>query len=309
MKDFFPIETTYDSEDYKLMKNVVNKGIDSHLEAFTKSKFGKSPNFNNKFLFDIHTSELPILYRRLQDLADETGNDDYTSLLDDIRSVADVGLNAMAGHGDEELDEMIDPYDPMDANQTINGFPTDTSDLAVDGVDMAPAYQQGANAFKNQSIEDYIDDDTIPQEMAAESSSDSLSNLHGMNAKPENMIDETTDTEKYEEIVFMQGDEAEEPMEILNVEGPEAAMEFLKQWHNPGEHMGSDSLGHGSQDKTFEKDGYIMSWNPYLPYVGLVYDTEHGLNEDSIMKRKLAGQRGKSAPLGQHAPHSQAAKK
>lgn len=219
MKDFFPIETTYDSEDYKLMKNVVNKGIDSNLEAFTKSKFMKSPNFNNKFLFDIHKSELPILYRRLQELADETGNDDYESLLNDIQRVADVGLNAMAGHGDEELDEMIDPYDPMDANQTINGFPTNTSDLAVDGVDTAPAYKQGANAFKNQSIEDYIDDDTIPQEMTAENSSDSLANQHGMNAKPET------------------------------------------------------------------------------------------IEEDSIMKRKLAGQRGKTVPLGQHAPHSQAAKK
>lgn len=309
MKDFFPIETTYDSEDYKLMKNVVNKGIDSNLEAFTKSKFGKSHNFNNKFLFDIHISELPILYRRLKNLADKTGNEDYESLLMDIQKVADVGLNAMAGYGNEELDEMIDPYDPMDTNQTTSGFPTDTSDLAVDGVDMTPAYQHGANDFKNQSIENYIDDDTMSQELASENSSDSFTNLNGINAKPENMIDETTDSERYEEIVFMQGYEAEEPMEILNVEGPEAAIKFLQQWHNPGEHMGSDNLGHGSQDKTFEKDGYIMSWNPYLPYIGLVYDTEHELNEDSIMKRKLTGQRQKTVQLGQHASHSQAAKK
>jgi hypothetical protein len=329
MKDFFPIETPYNSEDYKLMQAVVNKGIDSSLEGFTKSKFGKSPNFNNKFLWNIHTSELPILYRRLQELADETGNDDYISLLDDVQNVADKSLNAIAGFGEEELDEMIDPYDPMDANQTISGFPTSTSDLNADGVDTAPAYPQGNNAFAGQAIEDYIDDDTIEQELHAENSSDSLTiahgenlkpntnegdsdslaNLHGMNAKPENMIDETTDTERYEDVVYLQGEEANEVMDILNNDGRDAAMEYLKQWHDSGNHMGRNELGHGTEDKTYAKDGYIMFWNPYLPYIGLTYDTEFGLNEDSIMKRKLAGQRQKTVQLGQHAPHSQAAKK
>lgn len=309
MKDFFPIETPYDSEDYKLMKNVVNKGIDSSLEGFTKSEFKKSPHFNNKFLWNIHTSELPILYRRLQELSDETGNDDYISLLDDIQNVTDTSMNAIAGYDNEELDEMIDPYDPMDANQTIDGFPTATSDLNADGVDTAPAYPEGNGAFKNQAIEDYIDDDTISQKMTAENSSDSLANLHGMNAKPENMIDETTDTERYEDVVYMQGEEANEVMDILNSDGRDAAMEYLKQWHDSGNHMGRNELGHGTEDKTYEKDGYIMFWNPYLPYIGLTYDTEFGLNEDSIMKRKLAGQREKTVQLGQHAPHSQKAKK
>jgi hypothetical protein len=36
---------------------------------------------------------------------------------------------------------------------------------------------------------------------------------------------------------------------------------------------------------------------------------EETLEEDSIMKRKQAGQREKDGPLGQHAPHSQKAKK
>ena len=430
MKDFFPIETPYDSEDYKLMKAVVNKGIDSHLEGFTKSEFKKSPHFNNKFLWNIEVSELPILYRRLQELYDETGNEDYLSFKEDIQNVADVSLNAIAGgeYG-EELDEMMDPYDPMDYNQTIDGYPTSTSDLNADGIDMdAPGSDApnsvAASAFKDQAINDYINDDTIGQEMMAEveiseaelrkmikgqlkenedyiadhslehkvvtitndqdengkfgetgtivsviepskrqaatgyklvnyiiefpdhkvlaylrsefeptqneslgtlglaydkkgsefpemeeNSSDSLANKHGMNAKPQTMIDEVTDTERYERVVFMQGEEANEPMDILNNEGKDAAMKHLKQWHYPGEGEGSNETGIGTQDRTYEKDGYTMFWNPYLPYIGLVYDTEFGLNEDSIMRRKLAGQRGKTAPLGQHAPHSQAAKK
>ena len=94
-------------------------------------------------------------------------------------------------------------------------------------------------------------------------------------------------------------------------DGRDEAMDYLKQWHYPGEHDGSNELGHGSMDKTYEKDGYIMSWNSSIGYIGLVYDTEHNkeLDEDSQMKRHLAGQREKTVPLGQHAPHSQKAKK
>jgi len=326
MTDFFKIETPYNSEDYKMMQSVVNKGIDSHLEAFTKSKFQRGAD---KFIWNIHDSELPILYRRLQELFIETGNVDYEDLLNDIRQVADTekaAVDAGGEYGEEGLDEELDTYDPMDLNQTITGEPTPTSDLYNGGVDTAPAYAQGPVANVNQGIEDYIDDDTKAQMLAKENSSDSLTiahgenlkpntnendsdslaNAHGMNAKPET-IDEITDTERYEEVVFMQGEEANEAMDILNNDGRDAALEYLKQWHQPGIHMGSNELGHGNQDKVYEKDGYIMAWNPYLPYIGLKYDTEYNLDEDSIMRRKLAGQRQKDTPLGQHAPHSQAA--
>lgn len=143
----------------------------------------------------------------------------------------------------------------------------------------------------------------------SENSSDSLANKHGENLKPET-LDETTDTERYEDVIFMQGEEADEAMEIMNNEGKDAAMEYLKQWHQPGNHMGRNEPGHGNQDKTYSKDGYIMAWNPYLPYIGLTYDTEYAgqeeIAEDSLTLRHLAGQREKDAPLGQHAPHSQA---
>jgi len=325
MTDFFKIETPYNSEDYKMMKNVVNKGIDSHLEAFTKSKFERGAD---KFVWNIHNSELPLLYRRLQDLFNETGNFDYEDLLNDIRNVADAEKAAISGDefGGEDLEEMVDPYDPMDANQTMNGFPAGNSDLNADGIDTAPAYKP-ATATPNQDIENYIDDDTIGQMLAKENSSDSLAiahgenlkpntnendsdslaNAHGMNAKPET-IDEITDTERYERVVFLDGSEADEAMDILNNDGRDAALEYLKQWHYPGQGMGSDEIGNGTQDKTYEKDGYIMSWNPYLPYIGLVYDTEHDtIDEDSLAMRHRTDQRQKDIPLGQHAPHSQVA--
>jgi len=105
----------------------------------------------------------------------------------------------------------------------------------------------------------------------------------------ENSLNEATDQDKYESVVFMQGEEAEEPLRILNDEGEEAALTYLQQWHDHGHHMGSDSLNNGSNDNTFEKDGYHMSWNPHLNYIGLDYEfpvddetTDTPLNENEI---------------------------
>ena len=203
MTDFFPIETPYSSKDYEIMKSVVNVGIDSSLKAFTKSEFKKSPHFANKFLWNIHILELPILYRRLKELYKKTGDDDYQDFLDEIKNAANS-----------------------------------------------------------------------PEEEMGENSSDSLTNQHGKNLKP-STIDETTDTERYEDVIFFQGDEAEETMSILTNHGRDAAMAHLMQLHDPGNHMGRNELPHGTDDKTYEKDGYIMGWNPHLPYIGLTYDTQY----------------------------------
>ena len=91
---------------------------------------------------------------------------------------------------------------------------------------------------------------------------------------------ESTDQDRYEDVVFMQGEEANEPLEILDTQGEDAAMEYLKQWHQPGQHMGSVDLGHGSSDRTYEKDGYIMSWNSQLNYIGLQYEVS-GMDEEA----------------------------
>ena len=112
-------------------------------------------------------------------------------------------------------------------------------------------------------------------------------------------IAESTDRDKYEDVVFLQGDEAYEPLERLDREGPDAALEYLKQWHNPGQHMGNQELGHGSSDQTYEKDGYIMSWNSRLDYIGLQYDTQHidenNLNEDADMYKKPPKEKNKDS--------------
>lgn len=83
------------------------------------------------------------------------------------------------------------------------------------------------------------------------------------------------DKRRYEDVVFLQGEEADEALAILDEEGEEAALEYLKQWHYPGEHDARASVGTGSSDDTYEDDGYTMSWNKRIGYIGLMYDSHY----------------------------------
>jgi hypothetical protein len=177
---------------------------------------------------------------------------------------------------------MIDPFDPMNDNQTIDGYPTKTSDLT-------------AIEFSVQ-----------------ENDSDSLRNEKGENLKPQNLKE--TEDKNFEQIVYLQGQEALEAMDILQNDGPDATVDFLKQYHYPSEHEALANLGHGRSDKTYAKDGYLLAWNSLIPYISLQFDkkfnkAEAPIEEDSQEKRHLAGQREKIGhmPLGQHSPHSDAA--
>ena len=71
-------------------------------------------------------------------------------------------------------------------------------------------------------------------------------------------------------IVFVQGDEAIQPLSILDTDGTEAAIEYLAQWHYPGDHDTGDEPAAGSTDDVFETDdGFILTWNIRLGYIGL----------------------------------------
>jgi hypothetical protein len=73
----------------------------------------------------------------------------------------------------------------------------------------------------------------------------------------------------YQRIVFVQGDEAVEPLAILDREGPAAAIELLSQWDDglPGQVSGEPSSG--DMDDVAELNGYRLSWNSRLGYIGL----------------------------------------
>jgi hypothetical protein len=202
---------------------------------------------------------------------------------------------------EDEMDQEV--YFVVDNDFNKSHYP----DLIGQTFEEPPAYAQVKLIKRGESIDT---NRTLGDKDVQENSSDSLANQHGENAKPQT-IDEVTDTERYEQVVTLDGSEAAHALNVLMQDGKDEAMEYLKQWHQPGQGMGSETLGHGSMDKTYEKDGYIMNWNSSLGYIGLVHDTEYGkdLDEDSQLMRHRVDQRQKDVPLGQHAPHSQNAKK
>lgn len=285
MNEFFPIETPYSSEEYNILKQVVNMGIDSHLEGFVKSKFMKSPSFNNKYRWEFDYSELPILYRRLQELYEKTGNEDYYNYKTDIQDAAQQEEREINNKEIQEED-FFEQRDAQVVQAPINEAP----------------WQNALERFVS-----FIGGNSHVEEAW----SDSLANEKGMNLKPGNFIDENQESGKFENIIFLQGENADEALSILEQKGPESALNYLVQFHNSGEHKTSPDLLHAESDQAYEKNGYIMSWNIHMHYIGLQYDTNFDsieISEDAIAFRKIAGQRSKNSPLGRHAPHSQNSK-
>ena len=81
---------------------------------------------------------------------------------------------------------------------------------------------------------------------------------------------------KVERIVFLQGQAAEEALNIYKNTGSEGALQYLDQWTDLGNHETSDSLSHGSSDSVYYISDYVLSVNTNLNYIGLEYITERG---------------------------------
>ena len=76
MENFLEITTPKQSYDAKIFTSIVNQGIDSHLEGFTKSKFNfKQDEFHVRLVLNFHHTELPILIRRLEEYGTDTSFD------------------------------------------------------------------------------------------------------------------------------------------------------------------------------------------------------------------------------------------
>ena len=88
---------------------------------------------------------------------------------------------------------------------------------------------------------------------------------------------------KYARIVFMQGDEAEEPLDILNRHGESAALKYLLQWDNSDYGDVDDRPGAGTGDRIYKKGDYIMNYNTRIGYIGL----ERVINEQKENIKKL----------------------
>ena len=75
---------------------------------------------------------------------------------------------------------------------------------------------------------------------------------------------------QYEQVIFLQGDAGAEALECYDADDG-SLLDYLSQWHFPGEHDVSEEPGYGTFDQITEKDGYILSVNYALGYCGLVW--------------------------------------
>lgn len=88
-KDFVEITCPVWGPDAAMFASVIDQGIDSHLEAFTKSKFAFKdvPVFGGfyqkRYVYNFHIDELKLLVRRLEELGTEDGD----SWADNIRDL------------------------------------------------------------------------------------------------------------------------------------------------------------------------------------------------------------------------------
>lgn len=102
----------------------------------------------------------------------------------------------------------------------------------------------------------------------------------------------------YHSIVFMQGDEATEPLEILDNKGAKAAIDYLAQWDygTEMEHSPVTEPPWGDSDHTEKRGSYVLSYNTHLGYIGLVrtarvnqkeFEAEREAHKAALRSRKM----------------------
>lgn len=72
----------------------------------------------------------------------------------------------------------------------------------------------------------------------------------------------------YQSIVFMQGEESDKVLRLLDGEGIAAAIDYLSQW-DMGDGETSDKPSRGTHDNYKQVGDFLLTWNEGLGYIGL----------------------------------------
>ena len=110
--------------------------------------------------------------------------------------------------------------------------------------------------------------------------------VRDINASKMRIFAQGFDGGRYERIVFLQGSEADEALQILDEQGEQAALDYLSNWWNKGEHEQGNEHSYGASDKIFESESLegpklILSYNEGLGYIGL--EADYGEDEDEVI--------------------------
>lgn len=74
---------------------------------------------------------------------------------------------------------------------------------------------------------------------------------------------------KYARIIFLQGEEANEPLNILDEQGEQATFEYLQQWNHRELNEVERFAPGGMNDTLYKSKGYVMSYNLNIGYISL----------------------------------------
>jgi len=80
----------------------------------------------------------------------------------------------------------------------------------------------------------------------------------------------------WESVVFLERAEAKEAMQVLDERGESGALEYLKQWHRPGEGTLMSTQGNPwlKHQHLYEEGSWFLFYDNTVPYIGLVYKVE-----------------------------------
>jgi len=81
----------------------------------------------------------------------------------------------------------------------------------------------------------------------------------------------------FAQVVFIQGQDANTPLSILNNYGEESAIDYLSQWDYGEYHQVTENYLKeiGSNDEVFETDDHILTYNLRLNYISLYKKLSH----------------------------------
>jgi hypothetical protein len=82
----------------------------------------------------------------------------------------------------------------------------------------------------------------------------------------------------FKDLIFEQGEEAHEALDILDRDGPQAALEHLAYLASEGDtrdHEVRDQSAAGEGDRQYAADGYLLTWHPRGQYIGLEQDLSY----------------------------------
>lgn len=108
-----------------------------------------------------------------------------------------------------------------------------------------------------------------------------------------NYMPEINNEYVYGDVIFIQGEEADEAIDILQNHGEDAVIKYLSQWDQGEYHTIYSHYDKtvGASDDIYETDQYVLTYNTRLNYIGLLTKLpkdKYGEYVDESIKEELS---------------------